>query len=147
MASSANHAVSAKAGSGIQSTWMCRDRAVQMTGMGPAQTPPLQMSPVVQALPSVQGLVFGVWTQPPFGSRGSAFRLQLSSVHTLPSSHAVPSDEFVQSVVVASWLGDDASTVRANASSRSAQARGAGFLTATSSLSLDIRGKVNGINP
>src|SRR3989454_108699 len=44
----------------------------------PTQTPPAQVSPVVQALPSVQGAVFGVFTQPVAGS-------QASVVHTLPS--------------------------------------------------------------
>src|SRR6266852_5356807 len=45
----------------------------------PMQVPPLQVSLVVQALPSLQGLVLLVCTQPVAGS-------QLSSVQTLPSS-------------------------------------------------------------
>src|SRR6266849_184134 len=45
----------------------------------PTQVPPLQVSLVVQAFPSLQGLVLLVCTQPVAG-------LQLSSVQTLPSS-------------------------------------------------------------
>jgi hypothetical protein len=44
----------------------------------PAHTPPAQTSPVVQALPSSQGAVLFVWTQPVAG-------LQVSSVHGLLS--------------------------------------------------------------
>src|SRR5438046_5498425 len=45
----------------------------------PVQVPPLQVSLVVQALPSLQGAVLLTWTQPVEG-------LQVSSVQTLPSS-------------------------------------------------------------
>ena len=45
----------------------------------PRQTPSEHVSPVVQAFPSSQGVVFGVLTQPVAGS-------QESSVHGLPSS-------------------------------------------------------------
>jgi hypothetical protein len=51
----------------------------------PTQLPPLQVSFVVQALPSLQGSVFAACVQPVAG-------LQPSVVHTLPSLHvsAVP---------------------------------------------------------
>jgi len=45
----------------------------------PMQTPPLHVSEVVHALPSLQGAALFAWTQPVAGS-------QLSSVQTLPSS-------------------------------------------------------------
>src|SRR5438034_4231875 len=57
----------------------------QFRGGPPTHSPSLQVSSVVQALPSSQGSVFGTWRQPSCGS-------QLSSVQTLWSSHegAVP---------------------------------------------------------
>ena len=51
----------------------------QLVLFGPAQTPPPQMSPVVQALPSSQAAVLLVWTQPLTAS-------QESLVQGLPSS-------------------------------------------------------------
>jgi hypothetical protein len=53
--------------------------SLQTTGVPGLQTPPPQVSPAVQAFPSLQGFVLFVWTQPVDG-------LQLSSVHGLPSS-------------------------------------------------------------
>ena len=50
-----------------------------VAGAPPVQVPPLQVSLVVQALPSLQGAVLLTWTQPVEG-------LQVSSVQTLPSS-------------------------------------------------------------
>jgi hypothetical protein len=50
----------------------------QLTGVA-AQTPPLQTSPVVHRLPSLQGLELATCWQPDA-------ELQLSSVHTFPSS-------------------------------------------------------------
>src|SRR5439155_1087463 len=50
-----------------------------VAGAPPVQAPPLQVSLVVQALPSLQGAVLLTWTQPVEG-------LQVSSVQTLPSS-------------------------------------------------------------
>src|SRR2546425_1069885 len=52
--------------------------SLQLGAGPPTQTPPAQVSAVVQALPSLQGAVFGVFTQPVAG-------LQASSVQTLPS--------------------------------------------------------------
>src|SRR5438046_1197920 len=49
-----------------------------LAGAPPVQAPPLQVSLVVQALPSLQGAVLLTWTQPVEG-------LQVSSVQTLPS--------------------------------------------------------------
>jgi len=49
----------------------------------PTQTPPLQVSDVVQALPSLQGLLLFVCVHPEAG-------VQLSVVHTLPSSQLGP---------------------------------------------------------
>ncbi len=51
----------------------------QEAGAWPEQTPPWQVSPVVQELPSSQAPVLGVARQPVAG-------LQLSSVHWSPSS-------------------------------------------------------------
>src|SRR5439155_1449397 len=51
----------------------------QLSAGPPAHTPPLHASFVVHALPSSQGAVLFVWTQPVAG-------LQLSSVQALPSS-------------------------------------------------------------
>jgi len=48
----------------------------------PLQTPPLQVSLLVPALPSSHGFVLNPWVQPWPG-------LQLSSVHTLASSQFV----------------------------------------------------------
>src|SRR3989442_1318617 len=53
--------------------------SLQLGGGPPTHVPPAQVSAVVQALPSVHGSVFGVWTQP-------VAELQESVVHTLPSS-------------------------------------------------------------
>src|SRR5207244_10793607 len=50
----------------------------QLGGAPPTQFPPLQASLVVHALPSLQGAVLLVWTQPVAGS-------QPSSVQPLPS--------------------------------------------------------------
>src|SRR5439155_219354 len=57
----------------------------QFRGGPPTHSPSLQVSSVVQALPSSQGSVFGTWRQPSCAS-------QLSSVQPLWSSHegAVP---------------------------------------------------------
>src|SRR5205823_13366057 len=52
--------------------------SLQLEAGPPTQTPPAEVSAVVQALPSVQAAVFGVFTQPVAGS-------QASSVQTLPS--------------------------------------------------------------
>src|SRR5438128_6343968 len=52
----------------------------QFRGGPPTHSPSLQVSSVVQALPSSQGSVFGTWRQPSCGS-------QLSSVQPLWSSH------------------------------------------------------------
>src|SRR2546428_10823874 len=52
--------------------------SLQLGAGPPTHTPPAQVSAVVQALPSVQGAVFDVFTQPVAG-------LQASSVQTLPS--------------------------------------------------------------
>src|SRR5439155_604420 len=59
--------------------------SLQLGAAPPTQAPPLQVSPVVQALPSLQGLVLLVCVQPVAG-------LQPSVVQTLPSSQlgAVP---------------------------------------------------------
>src|SRR5438132_294417 len=62
----------------VPATWHWSE-AVQMTGLLPIQKPAWQVSVCVQALPSPQGAVFGVLTQPVAGS-------QLSSVHPLRSS-------------------------------------------------------------
>jgi len=51
----------------------------QLSAGPPAHTPPLHASFVVHTLPSSQGAVLFVWTQPVAG-------LQVSSVHTFPSS-------------------------------------------------------------
>src|SRR5437870_8014027 len=52
-------------------------------GAGPPRhLPPLHLSLVVQAFPSLHGAVLFVWTQPVAG-------LQVSSVQTLPSSQFV----------------------------------------------------------
>src|SRR5439155_223789 len=51
----------------------------QLGDAPPTHLPPLHLSLVVQAFPSLQGAVFFVWTQPVAG-------LQVSSVQTLPSS-------------------------------------------------------------
>src|SRR5207244_5270938 len=44
----------------------------QRGGGRPTHTPPAQVSAVVQALASLQGAVFGVWTQPVAGSHESS---------------------------------------------------------------------------
>src|SRR5207247_5347080 len=53
--------------------------SAQLGGGPPTHFPPLHVSLVVQALPSLHGAVLFVWTQPVAGS-------QLSVVHTFPSS-------------------------------------------------------------
>src|SRR5439155_805055 len=53
----------------------------QLSAGPPTQPPLLQVSLVVQALPSLQGAVLAVWTQPPAASH-------VSVVQTLPSSQA-----------------------------------------------------------
>jgi hypothetical protein len=60
--------------------------SLQLTRLPPPHTPALQTSPVVQALPSLHGSVFGVYTQAPVDG------LQESVVQGLPSLHtrAVP---------------------------------------------------------
>ena len=54
----------------------------QLGATPPMHCPPLQVSLVVQALPSLQATWLAVWTQPLAGS-------QLSSVQGLPSSHEI----------------------------------------------------------
>src|SRR5207302_91428 len=79
--------------------------SLQFGAAPPTQTPPAQVSAVVQALPSLHGAVFGVFRQPPAGSQASSVQglpsLQLSAgpptqtppaqvsavVHGLPSLH------------------------------------------------------------
>src|SRR5438034_211285 len=58
----------------VQTLW-----SSQLGGGPPTHVPPLHVSLVVQALPSLHGAVLFVWTQPVAG-------LQLSVVHTFPSS-------------------------------------------------------------
>src|SRR5437867_1879335 len=58
----------------VQTLW-----SSQLGGGPPTHVPPLHVSLVVQALPSLHGAVLFVWTQPVAGS-------QLSVVHTFPSS-------------------------------------------------------------
>jgi hypothetical protein len=55
--------------------------SLQLSGGPPTHSPPVQVSPVVQASPSLQGFVFGRFTQPRAGS-------QSSSVQTLSSSQS-----------------------------------------------------------
>jgi hypothetical protein len=67
------------------------------------QVPPPQVSPVVQALPSLQGLVLSVWAHPVPGSHESSVQgllssqfgagppLQLPPPHTSPVVQAFPS--------------------------------------------------------
>src|SRR5947199_4267911 len=64
---------------GSQLSSVQRLLSLQLSAGPPAQLPSLQVSLVVQALPSVQGAVLFVCTQPVDG-------LQVSSVQTLPSS-------------------------------------------------------------
>src|SRR5438034_449230 len=64
---------------GSQLSSVQRLLSLQLSAGPPAQLPWLQVSLVVQALPSVQGAVLFVCTQPVDG-------LQVSSVQTLPSS-------------------------------------------------------------
>src|SRR5438552_1407737 len=54
----------------------------QLRATPPMHCPPLQVSLVVQALPSLQATWLAVWTQPLAGS-------QLSSMQGLPSSHEI----------------------------------------------------------
>jgi len=68
------------AGSQVPAVWHWSE-AAQATGLLPVQTPLLQVSVCVQALPSSQGAVLSVWTQPLVGS-------QLSSVQTSWSSQS-----------------------------------------------------------
>ena len=63
---------------GLQESSVQRFPSSQFGAGPPTQKPPLQMSPVVQAEPSLQDWVFGAWTQPVAG-------LQVSSVQGLPS--------------------------------------------------------------
>jgi hypothetical protein len=63
---------------GLQLSSVHAFESSQGTADPPPHDPPLHVSPVVQALPSSHGLLFGVYTQPEAG-------LQLSSVHPLPS--------------------------------------------------------------
>src|SRR6266849_2885098 len=65
--------------SGLQASVVQTLPSSQLGAGPPTQVPPLQVSLVVQAFPSLQGLVLLVCTQPVAG-------LQLSSVQTLPSS-------------------------------------------------------------
>src|SRR6266849_2358938 len=64
---------------GLQASFVQTFPSSQLGAGPPTQVPPLQVSLVVQAFPSLQGLVLLVCTQPVAG-------LQLSSVQTLPSS-------------------------------------------------------------
>jgi hypothetical protein len=54
-----------------------------VAGVAPTQLPPLQASPVEQALPSSQAAVLSVWSVNPL------LELHTSSVHGLPSSVGV----------------------------------------------------------
>jgi len=81
----------------------------QFGGAPPAQVPPLHVSPVVQALPSLHGALLFAWTHPPAGSQesfvqglpssqiGGAPPMQVSPLQVSPvvqaflSSHAEPS--------------------------------------------------------
>ena len=69
--------------------------SLQITGPPGLQRPPPQVSPVVQAFPSLHGAVLFVWTQPVAGS-------QLSSVHGLLSlqSTAEPAQCAAQESVI-----------------------------------------------
>src|SRR5207244_700655 len=64
---------------GLQESSVQTFRSSQLGAGPPTHRPPAQVSAVVQAFPSSQAAVFGVWTQPVAG-------LQESSVHGLPSS-------------------------------------------------------------
>jgi len=64
---------------GLQESSVQGLTSLQLGGGPPTQLPPLQVSLVVQALPSSHGSVLSVCVQPVAG-------LQLSVVHTLPSS-------------------------------------------------------------
>jgi hypothetical protein len=63
---------------GLQPSVVQTSLSLQLGGAPPTQLPPLQVSGVVQALPSLHGLLLFVKTQPEFG-------LQLSVVQTLLS--------------------------------------------------------------
>jgi hypothetical protein len=63
---------------GLQASVVQTLPSSQPSGGPPAQLPPLQASPVVQALPSVHGALLFRWVQPRLGE-------QLSSVQTLLS--------------------------------------------------------------
>src|SRR3989442_1511122 len=64
---------------GLQLSVVQTSPSLQWGGGPPTPVPPLQVSFVVQALPSLHGAVLFVWTQPVAG-------LQLSVVQTFPSS-------------------------------------------------------------
>src|SRR5207244_5666767 len=64
---------------GLQESSVQTFRSSQLGAGPPTHRPPAQVSAVVQAFPSSQGAVFGVFTQPPAG-------LQESSVQRFPSS-------------------------------------------------------------
>jgi len=92
--------------------------SLQLRGSPPTHCPPLQVSPVVQALLSLQGAELFVWVQPDAGLHPSSVQgllsLQLSGVpawqvpplhtswplHTVLSSHAVPFATLVQVLVL-----------------------------------------------
>jgi len=67
---------------GLQASSVQTLPSSQFGGAPPTHVPAAQVSPVVQALPSLQGAVLLVCVQPVAG-------LQASSVHTLPSSQLV----------------------------------------------------------
>src|SRR5438132_2818840 len=66
------------AGSQVPAVWHWSE-AVQATGLLPVQTPLPQVSVCVQALPSSQGAVLSVWTQPLAGSQRSSVQTSRSS--------------------------------------------------------------------
>src|SRR5207247_7248071 len=66
-------------------------RAAQLTGWPPTQPPATQVSFVVQALPSSQETVLGVWTQPDAELQESLVQTLLSSqLGGSPPTHAPP---------------------------------------------------------
>ena len=65
---------------GLQESFVHVLPSLQLGGAPPTQAPPLHVSDVVHALPSLQGAALFVWVQPVAG-------LQPSSVHPLPSSY------------------------------------------------------------
>jgi hypothetical protein len=64
---------------GLHASSVQRFPSSQLGGGPPAHEPPLQASPIVHALPSLQGFEFGAWTHPTAG-------LQESSVQAFRSA-------------------------------------------------------------